>query len=48
MQWDGINLDTHFTQNVYFLTPNSETLAKALNTMNYEFIQKGAEHESYL
>ena len=28
MQWDEKELDTHFTQNVYFWTPNSEILAK--------------------
>ena len=29
MQWDKKELDTQFTQNVYFWTPNSEILAKA-------------------
>ena len=28
MQWDENELDTQFTLNVYFLTPNSEILAK--------------------
>ena len=31
MQWDEKELDTQFTLNVYFWTPNSEILAKALN-----------------
>ena len=30
MQWDEKELDTQFTPNVYFWTPNSEILAKAL------------------
>ena len=30
MQWDEKKLDTQFTPNVYFWTPNSEILAKAL------------------
>ena len=30
MQWDEKELDTLFTPNVYFWTPNSEILAKAL------------------
>ena len=30
MQWDEKELDTQFTLNVYFWTPNSEILAKAL------------------
>ena len=30
MQWDKKELDTQFTTNVYFWTPNSEILAKAL------------------
>ena len=29
MQWDETELDTQFTPNVYFWTPNSEILAKA-------------------
>ena len=32
MQWDEKELDTQFTPNVYFWTPNSEILAKALFT----------------
>ena len=31
MQWDEKELDTQFTQNVYFWTPSSEILAKALS-----------------
>ena len=30
MQWDEQELNTQFTPNVYFSTPNSEILAKAL------------------
>ena len=30
MQWDEKELDTHFAPNMYFWTPNSEILAKAL------------------
>ena len=30
MQWDEKELDTQFNPNVYFWTPNSEILAKAL------------------
>ena len=30
MQWDEKELDIQFTPNVYFWTPNSEILAKAL------------------
>ena len=30
MQWDEKELDTQFTPNVQFWTPNSEILAKAL------------------
>ena len=30
MQWDEKEMDTQFTPNVYFWTPNSEILAKAL------------------
>ena len=30
MQWEEKELDTHFTPRVYFWTPNSEILAKAL------------------
>ena len=30
MQWDEEDLDTQFIPNVYFWTPNSEILAKAL------------------
>ena len=30
MQWDEKELDTQFTPNVYFWTPNSEILAKAV------------------
>ena len=33
MQWDDKELDTQFTPNVYFWTPNSEILAKALYTV---------------
>ena len=31
MQWDEKELDTQFIANVYFWTPNSEILAKALS-----------------
>ena len=31
MQWDEKDLDTQFTPSVYFWTPNSEILAKALD-----------------
>ena len=34
MQWDEKELDTQFTPNVYFWTPNSEILAKALNMLS--------------
>ena len=34
MQWDGKELDTQFTPNVYSWTPNSEILAKALHYRN--------------
>ena len=30
MQWDEKELDTQFTPNVYFWTPNSKILAKAV------------------
>ena len=30
MQWDEKELDTQLTPNVYFWTPNSKILAKAL------------------
>ena len=30
VQWDEKELDTHFTQNVYFCTPNFKIFAKAL------------------
>ena len=30
MQWDEKEFDTQFSPNVYFWTPNSEILAKAL------------------
>ena len=32
IQWDEKELGTHFTPNMYFWTPNSEILAKALDT----------------
>ena len=39
MQWDEKELDTQFTPNVYFWTPNSEVLAKALSYMyTYSFL----------
>ena len=31
VQWDEKELDAQFTANVYFWTPNSEILAKALS-----------------
>ena len=34
MQWDEKELDTQFTPNVYFWTPNSEILAQALINVN--------------
>ena len=34
MQWDEKELDTQFTQNVYFWTPNSQILAKALESVD--------------
>ena len=33
MQWDEKELDTQFTPNVYFWTPNSEILAKTLEEL---------------
>ena len=38
MQWNEKELDTHFTPNVYFWTPNSEILAKALDDGSMNFI----------
>ena len=43
MQWDEKELDTQFTPNVYFWTPNSDILAKALGVgvMNWSTVLVG-------
>ena len=38
MQWDEKELDTHFTPNVYFWTPTSEILAKALSRDQIQYM----------
>ena len=35
MQWNEKELDTQFSPNVYFWTPNSKILAKALDIDTY-------------
>ena len=47
MQWDDKELDTQFTPNVYFWTPNSQILAKSLpgiqrNTDSFKNIHRTA------
>ena len=37
MHWDEKELDTQFTPNVYFWTPSTEILAKALHLIDYFF-----------